>query len=351
MATTFLSKGVIFGQTAFEIYLNNSTLDQGINITLNEIHIKFEPMDFNNIRDGYYNHLFKVKKVSNCKLKIKDILTTFFFYKDMPGVTPNYIHVELMINNELTKIKLEHIIDVEINVLLEPLLNLRKCEDLNEALMCWSLNKKFYNFQRYLDHSNLQTFIRDNCDQKFYLEKLKWFLDHENINKFVPTKFLTKVKKNQKVNTKNFSKNILNFMDVINHINQHFIKLVHKYYKTERVAEITSYNYEFSFELYGRREEVMCSSSRKSLFLVRRSSEYLHLKSFAILFTLRWFFNTRYNAKKSLGFDGEYGRTINGFGQTFHKYDDVLLWLITHPNTISEVEFVVLDPIPPNFIF
>jgi hypothetical protein len=93
------------------------------------------------------------------------------------------------------------------------------------------------------------------------------------------------------------------------------------------------------------------NSKRKSLYLIRKNNDYLHLKSFAILFNLRWFFNTRYNSKKALGFDGEYGRTITGYGQTFHKYDDVLLWLTTHPNTIEDVEFVILDPIPSHYIF
>jgi hypothetical protein len=92
--------------------------------------------------------------------------------------------------------------------------------------------------------------------------------------------------------------------------------------------------------------------NRKSLYLVRKNVDDLHLKSFAILFNLRWFFNTMYNSKKAFGLDKEYGITEDGYyGQTIYKYDDVLLWLITHPNTIDEVEFVVLDPIPPNYIF
>jgi hypothetical protein len=140
-------------------------------------------------------------------------------------------------------------------------------------------------------------------------------------------------------------------MDIITRINDYFVKMVKNYYKKEHVKDITDYNLDFSIELYGRKEEIMDPTSRKSLYLVQKHEDHIHLKSFAILFNLRWFFNTRYNCKKSLGFDFQYGRTINGYGQTFHKYDDVLRWLVTHPNAIEDVEFVVLDPIPPNYIF
>jgi hypothetical protein len=140
-------------------------------------------------------------------------------------------------------------------------------------------------------------------------------------------------------------------MDIITRINDYFVKMVKNYYKKEHVKDITDYNLDFSIELYGRKEEIMDPTSRKSLYLVQKHEDHIHLKSFAILFNLRWFFNTRYNCKKSLGFDFQYGRTINGYAQTFHKYDDVLRWLVTHPNAIEDVEFVVLDPIPPNYIF
>lgn len=73
-----------------------------------------------------------------------------------------------------------------------------------------------------------------------------------------------------------------------------------------------------------------------SLRLVQKFEDDLKFKSLGILFNLRWFFNTRNNNKKIFGLDGEYGLTDEGLiGQTFHKYDDVL---VSNPNTLEEVE-------------
>lgn len=341
----FLENGIIFGQTAFKILKTISEVGKDHNIILDEIHLKFDPIYFN--RD--FNHLYRIRKISNCKLQAtsKHEKTKYFLYKDMPGAIIKSFSLELMINSMLQNINIEDIVSVQINVLLQPLIDLRKCQSINEALMNWSLNNIFLEFQDYFNHKKLINSSLVTCDPLSFKRNVSWFLANENIDKFVPKRFL------QKVNCIQKSKKILiiEFMDVVERINEHFIKMVRKYYKTEHVAQITSYNYIFPIELYGKKDEIYHPTCRKSLYLVRKSKDYLHLKSFAVLFNLRWFFNTRYNSKKSLGFDKEYGRTINGYGQTIHKYDDVLLWLITHPNTIEDVEFVILDPIPPNYIF
>lgn len=94
------------------------------------------------------------------------------------------------------------------------------------------------------------------------------------------------------------------------------------------------------------------SSRSPTLGKLTFSKDDLKFKSLGILFNLRWFFNTRNNNKKIFGLDGEYGLTDEGLiGQTFHKYDDVLLWLVSNPNTLEEVEFVVIDHISDFYIF
>jgi hypothetical protein len=370
--THFLTTGIIFGQTAFNIFSKISenikeindhySQKQYLNITeinfeFNEIHIKLYSTDYNNVRNGCLNHLYKFKKISNCKLEAISKVNSkifgpikYFLYKDMPGTSIKYSQIELRINSILQKINIENIIDVEINEFLGPLLHLRKCQSINEALMNWALNNNFMAFQNYIDHKQLAEVNMITIDRVYLEDKIRWFLTDENIINFIPKKFFKRVQSIQK-----FKKNIIgltiDFMTIISNINKYFIKLVRKYYTRERVIQITSYNLSFPIELYGNSEEIYHTSIRKSLYLFPKDKSYIHLKSFAILFNLRWFFNTRYNSKKSLGFDGEYGRTIHGYGQTFHKYDDVLLWLVTHPNTIEDVEFVVLDPIPPNYIF
>jgi hypothetical protein len=72
----------------------------------------------------------------------------------------------------------------------------------------------------------------------------------------------------------------------------------------------------------------------------------VELRPFAVLDNLRWFFNTRFNSCETFGLDGEYGRSLLGLGQTFHKYEDMLKWLISHPHSINSAELVVLDTIP-----
>jgi hypothetical protein len=358
-----LTTGIICGQTAFKIYdiiCNHEDGYNTIDFKLKEFHVKLDPMTFNNIRDGYFNHKYKIKRVSNCKLQATtkkqnyfDDTIRYFLYKDMLGTIIKYVLLNLKINSTLQKIKIEDITSVQINTLLSPLINLRKCSDLNEALMNWSLNNNFMEFPTYIKHQQLLSSNGDDSiiNHTNLIENISWFLGYENIINFVPKKFIRKVYFLHKKTNQNTVKLFNEFMDIICLINKHFIIMVKKYYKNEKVSQITSFNLNFPIELYGNKEDIMDPNKRKSLFLVRKNNDYLHLKSFAILFNLRWFFNTRYNSKKALGFDGEYGRTMNGYGQTFHKYDDVILWLITHPNTIEDVEFVVLDPIPVNYIF
>ncbi|ADO00494.1 hypothetical protein WIV_gp150 [Wiseana iridescent virus] len=346
--TLFLNIGIIFGQTAFKIF---KKLETGKKVDLSEFHIKLDALHFNNLRDGYFNHLYRIKKISNCKLGVVHNGVRYYLYKDMPGVVLSHHTLQLFLNGELTLIKIEMILNVQINVLLEPLLNLRKCQSLNEALMNWSLNNNFndINFIEigYINH--LKLFENNNIEfeDTDVQSILNTFLNCESVH-LIPQRFLKKVLALQKKKDNTHFK-VSKFMDIITFTTKHFIKLVRKYSKFENVVEVTRYNLNFPIELYINPKKIECK--RKSLFLFKRNNDYIRLKSFAILHNLRWFFNTRYNSKKSLGFDGEYGRTINGYAQTFHKYDDVLLWLVTHPNTIEDVEFVILDPIPPNYIF
>lgn len=351
----FLEKGILYGQTAYNIFLQmneNIKIHQN-HIYIDEFHIRLDSINYNSIKDGNFNHFYKVKKISNCKLQLTTNINKkiiYYIYKELPGAIKKYFSTEIKLNFNIQKINLENIIIVVCNILLEPLLNLRKCQSISEALMNWSLNNNFMVYQNYLNYRQL---IEQNIvlvDQKDFKEIVQWFMECSNIINFVPKRFICKVKrihlsKNQNLNS------IIEFMDIITNINKYFIKMVRNYYEKEHIYNITSYDLIFSFELYGNKEDIYHPKRRKSLYLVRKNKDYLHLKSFAIIFNLRWFFNTRYNYKKSLGFDKEYGRTVTGYGQTFHKYNDVLLWLVTHPNTIDDVELVVLDPIPPNYIF
>jgi hypothetical protein len=348
--TSILTNGVIYGPTAFTIFHKLSEIENNcllkINFEFEVIWLKLNSEEFDQYLDSKRERFGRIKKISNCKLQFKN---KYFLIKDMPGITTDFSKIQLMIDSMPMEVNLENIIDVEVNVLLEPLLNLIKCQSINEALMNWSLNGQFMSFQVYIDHSKLIKTNIISIQHSKLEKKMRWFLSNENIKKFVPKKFLTKVQYIQKSKKNNLS--IIKFLDVVVNVNKHFISMVRKYYTKEQISNLSRYNLDFPIELFGNKDEILDVSARKSLYLVRKSDDYLHLKSFAVLFNLRWFFNTRYNSKKSLGFNGEYGRTITGYGQTFHKYDDVLLWLTTHPNTIEDVEFVILDPIPSHYIF
>jgi hypothetical protein len=314
---TLLKHGVVCGKTAFNIY-------KGEKHILDSIQLK---IDFKKVK-----HI-KFHRLSNCKIKTTINNIKFILYDNC---TISSSKIQIFIHERLHTINIENIINVAIDVYLEPLLNLRNCKDINEALMCWSLNGYF--------NTNLPSLENHNLDFNVLKDKICWFLNHKTINNLVPKKFINMVKKTP-----------YTFLSTLFKINKYFMDKVQKYHNKNNIRNLTQFNFMFNIELYGKKEELFNDSlHRKSLMMVgNNNKDYLHLKSFAILYNLRWFFNTVYNDKKPLGLDGEYGcSTVNGkYGQTFHKYDDVILWLITHPNTIEEVEFVVVDPIPKNFIF
>jgi hypothetical protein len=130
---------------------------------------------------------------------------------------------------------------------------------------------------------------------------------------------------------------------------------VQKHYTIEQVDRLIPYHLIFPIKLFCQRKELQLvkdEDHRASLRLVQKFEDDLKFKSLGILFNLRWYFNTRNNNKKIFGLDGEYGFTEEGLiGQTFHKYADVLLWLVSNPNTLEEVEFVVIDHISDFYIF
>lgn len=352
--------GTIIGQTAYYIY--RFLCGREALLELNEIHMRLSSLDeFHHIRNGSLNHIFSLRKISNCKLQLTfkaNSVIKFFVFQPMYGQIGfeefTSSEVEVMLNSNLEKVRIENILNAEMSVLLEPLLNLRDCKGIDEAFFNWTLNKKF-NEIGYIDHKQLS-----QLKLEYSLDNLKrsvaLFLSISNIRRFVPEKFVKKVRK---VINFLYSKKVVkrqedfkvqsyaDFLEVITSINKYFVDKVRR---NQSSYEINLLFIDFPIKLFGKKEDFLHESKRKSLFLVRKNEDDIHFKSLAILDNLRWFFNTRYNATKSLGFDGEYGRAINGYGQTFHKYDDVMLWLKTHPHTIEEVEYVILDPIPPNYI-
>lgn len=336
----FLSKGIIFGQTAFKIFYNLSKNNNNNDLLLNEIHLKLEPTDFDEVQN---KKIFN-KKLSNCKLEVNHKNVKYLLYKN--NLNENFFELELSINSTIRKVNIENILNVEIDVLLEPLINLRKCSNINEALMNWSLNSNFKPSQVYINHENIIPLIPSQTLN--IAEKSRWMLTNKYFLTFSPKRLINKIKKIH--NNKNKTDDtVMEFLNLINNINMYFTEMVKKYNKN--ISPLNSYTIDFPIELYGNKDEIL-HSKRKSLYMIKRNKDDLHLKSFAILFYLKWFFNTRYNYKKIFGLDGEYGQTLDGlYGQTFHKYDDVLLWLVTHPCAINETEFVVLDQIPPNYIF
>lgn len=357
-AGTLGCAGIIFGRSAFNILYNyfNGVIDH----KMDEIHLKLDSIQFESIK-VHQNHNFKIKKFSNCKLLLHPSTSDpkyFLYRKEMLYSTTDFFEMEIMVNSTKQKIKIENVIDTQINVLLGPLLNLRRCESLNEALMCWSLNGHFLKDQDYitLHKGTCQPFLAKIVNNDILKEKLRWFLTNDNVLNFVPKQFINKVKKIHNTffpkkgpkEPKNFETNLIKFMDVLTNTNKYFIKKVRSYFINEKISLVTSFDLNFEIELYGENNHISCvnTNTRTSLFLTPKNKDSVHFKSTAILFNLRWFFNTRNNNQQSFGLDGEYGYCTTGYGQTFHKYDDVILWLVTHPNTVDEVEFVILDPIP-----
>ena len=194
-------KGTIIGQTAFNIYRNICNgQDQPLN--MDEIHMKLLTIeDYNDIRNGCLNHSSSLKKISNCKLELRWSISTkemkYFLYEPSYGQIDHYTSLPSL-RSRLSfsqSLYVENILDVEINVLLEPLLSLRDCKSINEALMNWSLNKIFFYEEGYIDHESLNKLNMVEFDLENLKEKIGWFLTNKNIQDFVPKKFINRVKK------------------------------------------------------------------------------------------------------------------------------------------------------------
>lgn len=369
----FLKDGIVFGQTAYDIY---TTIPKVNSFCTSTLYLKVEPefFDIHASITGLKNDNYRMKKITNCILKTTINNVTLFLCKSVNKTTIEPIFIDIMINSLPFQIKLENIVDTTINILLEPILNLRNCKDMSEALANWALNKIYLQSPVYINFKKIKDLNMINIDLEYLNDKIDRFLIIQNVRTFVPQKFLNKVRKIQKTKTNLF----VDFMAIINDINRYFVKKVGIYHK--HLDEMTYYYLDFPIELYGVDSEVLDDTKRTRLLLYDPSKKvpeqpsqlmlglayalfgtipqppplpktYLRLKSTLIFQNLRWFFNTRCNGGKAFGFNGISGLVDGKYGQTFYKYDDVILWLVTHPNTIEEVEFVVLDPIPQNYIY
>lgn len=216
-------------------------------------------------------------------------------------------------------------------MLFDPIFNLRNCKSINEAITSWALNYNFLKCKGVICVKNLSSEILNLVEIESLSNKL---LTNPN-SRFIPEKFLYKF---QQV-TKQTRPDPLKFMCLVNEL----YLLVQKHYTIEQVDRLIPYHLIFPIKLFCQRKELQLVKDGDhrwaSLRLVQKFEDDLKFKSLGILFNLRWFFNTRNNNKKIFGLDGEYGL----IGQTFHKYDDVLLWLVSNPNTLEEVEFVISD--------
>jgi len=346
----YFKKGIVTGQTAYQIYNTLSKVEEHFNDQ--DFHIQLDSVIF-----GYLSLYNKIKRITNCKLKTSFKNINLYIYKNVSEIDLESIPANIMVDSNLFSINLENIISVTINVLLEPLFKLRKCQSVEEAVYNWALNKIYLENPPYIDYKKLKELNMVRINPEYLNDQFNWLLTRPNIYNFIPKKYKTKL-----LNLQKMKKNLwVEFMETIVSINKYFIKKVSTYHKSTRINELTYFFLDFNIEFYGLKEEVLDKNIfRKQLLLYNLSkvknshdnNHYLHLKSFAILNNLRWFFNTRNNNKKAFGFDGEYGLTKDGeYGQTYHKYDDVILWLTTHPNNIEDVEFIILDSIPLNYIF
>lgn len=389
----FLKDGTIFGQTAYDIYI---AIQKESGFYASTLHLKLEPVLFELMIHTNLNR--KLKKITNCMLKTSIKGKTFveddqrssppldvlgrrvsesiklFLCKNVDINSIEPVLIKIMINTQPLQVKIENIVETTINILLEPILNLRKCKDIEEALTNWALNAVYLESPVYIDFKKLKTLNVVEIDPKYLNGKISWFLATNNIRDFVPQKFLNKIRKLHKS-----KKNLwVEFMEVVNDINRYFVKKVRAYHKYNHIDSMTYFYLDFPIELYGT--DLAFSERRSKLLLYDPSKKvpekpsqfmlglayalsgtipkpppppktYLRLRSTLIFENLRWFFNTRRNDGKAFGFNGIYGLIDGCYGQTFYKYDDVILWLVTHPNTIEEVELVVLDPIPQNYIY
>lgn len=388
--TKVFEKGIITRTSAIQLYKTLFQPDHKLDLSgLNELHVVFYAEDFDYFRDLPKSNLCTIRKKSNCKLQLRqqnreliqqqmkgnvdqndELLdnnkgevstTTIFLYKDMPGTTFNSVDVA---DFEGQKISLEYIVDVYCSVMLKPLIDLRNCNDLDEAMICWSLNKQFFddqeNEQDLIDimKHQIKTCGLENLQKTILLQKeafksrIVWFLNHKHFQAFVPMKFQNRVKKLWKSRRLLSETSVVEFLDIMHNIHSYFVKKVKTYFN-KNIKGINIYDLEYKIELYGKREPD--ETGRISLFFEEyrpaNNEQLVHYKSTAILNNLRWFFNTRFNSRETFGLDGEFGRGLSGYGQTFHKYEDMILFLVSHPNTVKHCELVVLDPIPENYIF
>ncbi|AHL67594.1 hypothetical protein DH26_gp101 [Chloriridovirus anopheles1] len=358
IVNTVLSRGIITRESALRVFEHIFGNEGSKELDLSELHCMFYPEEFNNFRN-----LPKITKKSNCKLLFIHNHIKYFLYKDMPGTTFNDIVIPgNLIGGNLGggNLRIEYIVDVYVNVLLRPLFELRDCDNLDEALMCWSLNNRFseadsnnanvaktiQSRQHELSTFQKQILFPEKTGTTIFKKQLDRLLNHKYIHLLVPSKFIIKIKTMHKA--KHVSEiTVCKFLDIVTNIHVYFKKKVKRYHE-RNIKGVKREDLDFPIELYGR---VAVEGESKLSLHFAPFEGCVHYKSTAILNNMRWFFNTRYNSKEVFGLDGEFGRGLCGYGQTFHKYVDMILFLVSNPNTYKHCELVVLDPIPSEFIF
>lgn len=367
------SLGVVCNQTAFEIYEKLSKSTRSLpwrrapvtDFWFSTIEIKLQTADYQIVKQR-----FQAKHLSNHKyqVRVNNPFTTdsLLFGNKMSGevslivyeaeaCSSNVVAIPVCLNGSFVSVNLENLGTVTFGVLFDPVFNLRNCKSINEAITSWALNYNFLKCKDVIDVKNLSSEILNLVEIESLSNKL---LMNPN-SRFIPEKFLYKFKQVTKQTRPNF-KDPLKFMCLVNELYFYLCKLVQKHYTIEQVDRLIPYHLIFPIKLFCQRKELQlvkdedhrAHQHRASLRLVQKFEDDLKFKSLGILFNLRWYFNTRNNNKKIFGLDGEYGFTEEGLtGQTFHKYDDVLLWLVSNPNTLEEVELVVIDHISDFYIF
>lgn len=366
------SLGVVCNQTAFEIYekLSKSITD----FWFSTIEIKLQTADYQIVKQRFQtkhlsNHKYQVRvnnPLSLCDERAAPFTTDSLFGVPMSGevslivyeaeaCSSNVVAIPVCLNGSFVSVNLENLGTVTFGVLFDPIFNLRNCKSINEAITSWALNYNFLKCKDVIDVKNLSSEILNLVEIESLSNKL---LMNPN-SRFIPEKFLYKFQQVTKQTRPNF-KDPLKFMCLVNELYFYLCKLVQKHYTIEQVDRLIPYHLIFPIKLFCQRKELQLVKDEDhrahqhwaSLRLVQKFEDDLKFKSLGILFNLRWYFNTRNNNKKIFGLDGEYGFTEEGLiGQTFHKYDDVLLWLVSNPNTLEEVEFVVIDHISDFYIF
>ena len=378
------SLGVVCNQTAFEIYekLSKSITD----FWFSTIEIKLQTADYQLVKQRFQakhlsNHKYQVRvnnplslpdpkgvgfgqrvrtgSLLRCDERAAPFTTGLPMSGDVSLIvyeaeacSSNVVAIPVCLNGSFVSVNLENLGTVTFGMLFDPIFNLRNCKSINEAITSWALNYNFLKCKGVICVKNLSSEILNLVEIESLSNKL---LTNPN-SRFIPEKILYKF---QQV-TKQTRPDPLKFMCLVNELYFYLCKLVQKHYTIEQVDRLIPYHLIFPIKLFCQRKELQLVKDGDhrahqhwaSLRLVQKFEDDLKFKSLGILFNLRWFFNTRNNNKKIFGLDGEYGLTDEGLiGQTFHKYDDVLLWLVSNPNTLEEVEFVVIDHISDFYIF